>query len=527
MNDISLFSLLPGHPVITGSLASPLAGLTDDSRRVQPGYAYIAVRGERVDGHSMIADAIAAGASAIVAETPCPDEARQRGVLWVQTPDTREANGLLMAAWNGFPSQNLVTVGVTGTNGKTTTSYLVHAILRRTWVKAGLIGTILYDNGRTRRRAVNTTPGAALLQQMLGEMVANGCRAASMEISSHALCQRRTAGLHLRVGIFTNLTQDHLDYHGDMESYYAAKRRLFEDMAAQGDRKCAAVINIDDAYGKRLAEEFAGKLKIVTYGLDAAADFRAIPGMMTIRSNDYELVYKGKSYLVRLPLIGKFNIYNSLAALAGSVAAGIGVRDAIASLAEAPQVPGRLELVASANNIQVFVDYAHTPDALANVCSTLKALCPGRLITVFGCGGDRDHGKRPLMGKAAASLSDICIATSDNPRSEDPEAILDDVMPGIPEGKGRRIADRREAILDALSTARRGDVVLIAGKGHEDYQEIAGVRHSFNDADIVRDFFEVREREIQARKQIEKQEKQDRQNDRSGSRNGDRNRNRP
>lgn len=514
MNDMSLFSHLPGKPAMTGSLASPLAGLTDDSRRVEPGFCYIAVRGEHVDGHTMIASAIEAGAVAIVAETPCTDEARQRGVLWVQTPDTREANGLLMAAWHGFPSQNLVAVGVTGTNGKTTTGYLVHSILRRTWVKAGLIGTILYDNGRTRRRAVNTTPGAALLQQMLGEMVENGCRAVSMEISSHALSQRRTAGLHLRVGIFTNLTQDHLDYHGDMESYYAAKRRLFEDMATQGDRKCAAVINIDDPYGKRLAREFAGKLKIVTYGLEAGADFRALPGTMTIRSNDYELVYKGKSYLVRLPLIGNFNISNSLAALAGSVAAGVSVRDAIASLADAPQVPGRLELVASANNIQVFVDYAHTPDALANVCGTLKALCPGRLITVFGCGGDRDHAKRPLMGRAAASFSDICIATSDNPRSEDPEAILDDVMPGIPEGKRHRVTDRREAILEALATARRGDVVLIAGKGHEDYQEIAGVRHAFSDAEIVRDFFETREREIQARKQLEKKEKQDRSNDR-------------
>lgn len=514
MNDISLFSILPGKPVITGTLSGPLTGLTDDSRLVTPGSCYIAKRGTHVDGHTMITSALEAGAAAIVAETPCSEEARRFKVLWVQTADTREADGLLMAAWNGFPSQNFVTIGVTGTNGKTTTSYLAHAILRHTWVKAGLVGTILYDNGRTRCQARNTTPGAAQLQAMLREMAENGCRAAAMEISSHALDQRRTAGLHLHVGIFTNLTQDHLDYHGDMEHYFAAKRRLFEDMVTQGDLKCAVVVNIDDPWGRRLANEFAGKLKIVTYGTDAAADFRAIPGTMTIRGSDYELVHKGKSYLVRLPLIGLFNIYNSLAALAGTVVAGVGLRDAVASLAHAPQVPGRLELISSGTGIQAFIDYAHTPDALANVCGTLKQLAPKRLITVFGCGGNRDHGKRPLMGKAASEGSDICIATSDNPRGEGPNTILDDVMPGIPEGKRRRVTDRREAILEALSAARHGDVVLIAGKGHEDYQEIEGVRHPFSDADIVRDFFEARERDIQASKQAEKQEKNDKKGNR-------------
>lgn len=507
INTIELFSILPGNTHIEGQLTAPLTVVTDDSRCVQAGACYIAVRGSRADGHDFIDQAVQAGAIAIVAERPCPSEFGEKNILWVQVSDTHEAAGLLLSAWYGFPSRDMIGVGVTGTNGKTTISYLIQSILRHTWVKAGLIGTILYDDGAHRCPSVNTTPGAAELQCMLSDMVRNGCRAFSMELSSHALVQRRTAGLFLRVGIFTNLTQDHLDYHGDMESYYAAKRKLFENMAALGDKKCCAVINADDPYGRRLIDEFSGKLKVITFSTEREADFRAIPGTVTLHGSDYELVHKGKSYLVRVPLIGRFNISNSLAALAGAVAAGVGVRDAISCLARAPQVPGRLELVSSTSSVPAFVDYAHTPDALVNVCGTLRCLCPGRLITVFGCGGDRDHTKRPLMGQAAASLSDVCIVTSDNPRSEDPDAIIDEIMPGIPESARIRVTDRGDAIRHAFDIARRGDLILIAGKGHETYQEIRGVRHSFSDVAIVRAWCMAREEEIQAKKQAEKSEK--------------------
>ncbi len=489
MNTRQLFSVLP-EAVITGKLGKALTLLTDDSRKAIPGCCYVAVRGTQFDGHSVIADVVQAGAAAIVAESACPAEFADK-VLWVQVPDTHEADGVLMSAWHDFPSQQFVVLGVTGTNGKTTISYLVNAIFRATWRKAGLIGTIVYDDGATRTVSTNTTPGAADLQQKLADMVANGCRAVAMEVSSHALEQHRTAGTDFRVGIFTNLTQDHLDYHGTMEHYYQAKKQLFSRMAAGSGGKAVAVINIDDAYGRRLAEEMAPLMKVRTFGHDARADFCVKPRILSLKGSQYELVYQGRSYLVRTPLIGAFNVSNSLAALAGAVAAGVNLRDAISCLAQSPQVPGRMELVSSVNNVQSFVDYAHTPDAVENVCRTMKELCrQGRLITVFGCGGDRDRTKRPLMGEAAARYSDVCLVTSDNPRTEDPEAIIDEIMPGIPAAKQHRITDREEAIRAALEMARPGDCVLIAGKGHENYQIFADETINFSDSAVVQRYYE-------------------------------------
>lgn len=490
MNSKQLFSVLPGA-VVTGKLHKPLTLLTDDSRRVVPGSCFVAVKGTQFDGHSAIDSAIAAGAVAIVAETPCPTAATQAGVCWVQVTDSHLADGLLMSAWNGVPSQQLVLLGVTGTNGKTTISYLTNAIFRATWQKAGLIGTILYDNGAQRQPSHNTTPGCAELQSMLADMVKNGCRACAMEVSSHALHQQRTAGCEFRVGIFTNLTQDHLDYHGDMEEYYQAKKLLFTGMATGGAPKATAVINIDDEYGRRLADELRPIMRVRTFGLAKDADFRAEPRLVSLKGSQYELHYQGKIYLVRTPLIGEFNLSNSLAALAGAVSAGINVRDAISCLAQSPQVPGRMELVSSVNNVQCFVDYAHTPDAVENVCRTMKQLCrQGRVFTVFGCGGDRDTTKRPLMGEAAARYSDVCIVTSDNPRSEDPEKIIDDIMPGIPKEKQHRITDREEAIRAALENARPGDCILIAGKGHENYQIFADETITFSDSAVVHKYYE-------------------------------------
>lgn len=499
-----LFSVLPGAE-ITGGQRRTLGQLTDDSRKVTPGSAFIAVRGTQFDGHTAIPAAIKAGAVAIVAETPCPAGLAEKGISWVQVADTRQACGLLMSAWQGFPSQQLVTLGVTGTNGKTTVAYLLHHILRRTWQKAGLIGTVMYDDGVRRTESHNTTPGSAELQRMFADMVRNGCRAVAMEVSSHALEQSRTVGTDFRVGIFTNLTQDHLDYHGDMESYYRAKKKLFTMMADSGNRKAVAVINIDDTYGRRLAGEMGRLMKVRTFGTSPDAEFRITPRLVTLKGSQYELTRKGCSFLVRIPLIGQFNISNSMAALAGAVAAGVNFRDALSCLATAPQVPGRLELVSSTGNVQCFVDYAHTPDALDNVCRTMRALCrQGRLIVVFGCGGDRDHTKRPLMGEAASRYADICIVTSDNPRHEDPDAIIDQIMPGIPREKQHRITNRAEAIETALDTAHSGDVVLIAGKGHENYQIIGDEVLRFSDAEAVRRYRQRREAEIISEKQAER-----------------------
>ena len=488
MDTKTISAILPGA-TITGNLRKPLTLLTDDSRQVVPGCGFVAVRGTRFDGHSAIGEAIAAGAAAIVAETPASPQAQEAGVLWVQVTDTHEANGLLMSAWHGTPSGNMVVLGVTGTNGKTTISYLVNHIFRAAWQRAGLIGTIIYDNGERRTPSSNTTPGCALLQSMLADMVQNRCRAVAMEVSSHALTQHRTTGTDFRVGIFTNLTQDHLDYHGTMEEYYQAKKLLFTRMAA-ANRRNVAVINLDDAYGRRLAGELAPIMKVRTFGEHEQADFRAVPKLVTLKGSQYELLYQGRSYLVRTPLIGAFNLSNSLAALAGAVCSGVSLSEAINALAQSPQVPGRIELVSSVNNVQCFVDYAHTPDAVENVCKTMKALCRnGRLITIFGCGGDRDRTKRPLMGEAAARYSDLCLVTSDNPRSEDPEQIIDEIMPGIPTAKQHRITDREEAIRAALEQARPGDAVLIAGKGHENYQIFANETIDFSDSAVVRKFY--------------------------------------
>ncbi len=490
MKSKQIFSILP-EAIISGKLNKPLSLLTDDSRRVIPGCCYVAVKGTQFDGHTAISGAIEAGAVAIVAETPCTEQATEAGICWVQVKDTHEANGLLMSAWNGFPSQQLVTLGVTGTNGKTTISFLTNAIFRATWQRAGLIGTILYDDGARRSPSHNTTPGCAELQSMLADMVKNGCRAAAMEVSSHALHQHRTTGTDFRVGIFTNLTQDHLDYHGTMEEYYQSKKLLFTRMAANKAVKSTAVINVDDEYGRRLAEELRPIMKVRTFGIAKDADFRAEPKIISLKGSQYELVYNNKSYLVRTPLIGEFNVSNSLAALAGAVAAGVNIRDAITCLAQSPQVPGRMELVSSVNNVQCFVDYAHTPDAVENVCRTMKQLCrQGRVFTVFGCGGDRDRTKRPLMGEAAARYSDVCIVTSDNPRTENPETIIDEIMPGIPKDKQHRITDREEAIRAALKLARPGDCILIAGKGHENYQIFADETITFSDSAVVAKYYE-------------------------------------
>lgn len=480
--------LIKGMDVLlTGSGEREIVALTVDSRAVGEGTCFIAIPGNVTDGNRFVPSAIESGAAAVVSEQPCTAQAEKAGVVWMQVKDAHEVAGLMGAAWNEHPSQHMKVVGLTGTNGKTTTTFIIHSIFKKVWQRAGLIGTVYCDNGAEKTESKLTTPGAVDLQNLLGEMVGNGCRGVAMEVSSQALSQKRPAGVEFDVAVFTNLTQDHLDYHHTMEEYFMAKASLFEQMATQpkGKKKPVALINQDDAYGRRLIEMFSSRLNVKTYGFSVGADFRMLTHNVSARGSEYELVCKGKSYLVRVPLIGRFNMYNSLAALAAAVCAGVPVREAVAALADCPQVPGRLEQVANRCGVQAFVDYAHTPDALENVCRTLKELSTRRLITVFGCGGDRDPGKRPLMGAVASRLSDICIVTSDNPRTEDPEEIIRQVLAGMPAGT-EAIADRAQAIRAAIELSRKGDIVLVAGKGHENYQEINGVRNDFSDAVWVR-----------------------------------------
>ena len=473
-----LFSIL-AKATISGDLDQDVSGITSDSREVQEGSVFVAIRGSDADGQKYVPQAIEQGAVAVVSEVaPEADEK----VAWAHVSDSRAAVAALACAWNDHPSKGMRMVGITGTNGKTTTAFLTHAIMREVWLRAGLLGTVQVDDGESIYPATHTTPGPVELQAILRRMADNDCRGVAMEISSHALEQKRTDGLLLDVAVFSNLSQDHLDYHGNMDDYFAAKRRMFELLESQGgEKKTTAVINLDDSYGQRLVEEFKDRLYLLTYGHGVHADMRIGREVQTVRGTEFDIQFKGRDYLVRTPYIGRFNVSNCAAALAACIAAGIKPRDAVRAFANAPQVPGRMENVGSRDGATVFVDYAHTPDAIKNACAALRELNPRRLITVFGCGGDRDRTKRPLMGAAAAEGSDYCIITSDNPRSEDPEAIIREIEPGMGGKKFQSIPDRMEAIQTAINISGEGDVILVAGKGHETYQEIKGERHDFDD----------------------------------------------
>lgn len=469
-------------PVASGPLDTEITALAYDSRKVAPGTAFVALRGSSADGHDYIPQAVAAGAAAIIAEQAPPDAV---SVPWVHVKHSRIALARAAAAFYGQPARGLAIAAVTGTNGKTTTAYLMHHLLNRGQQRCGLLSTVVYDLGDRQVPATHTTPESLEIQALLAGMRDNGCRACAMEASSHALDQERMCGLPIAAGVFTNLTQDHLDYHKDMARYFAAKTRLFEMIAAQP--KGQMIINGDDAWGRKLITRFEGTGRVTKFGFGVGVDFRAVNARYDLTGTSFELEVKGRSFLVRLPLIGDFNIYNALGALAAAHALGLNLRESVANLKLAPQVPGRLERVTDSAKFQVYVDYAHTPDALDNVLRTLRVLRPRRIITVFGCGGDRDRFKRPRMAAAAEAGSDICVLTSDNPRSEDPQAIIDDAAKGFARPKNHAtVIDRRAAIRLALENARAGDLVLVAGKGHEDYQEIQGRRQPFDDRRVVR-----------------------------------------
>jgi len=466
--------------VLSGDGATAITAVTHDSRKAGPGSLFVAIKGLAADGNQFVEAARKKGASAVASEHP-----PQEGSPWLQVRDARQALAALSAAVLGDPAQSLELVGVTGTNGKTTTTYLIDAALRAAGHKVGLLGTVQYRIGDRLADATRTTPESSDLQSLLREMVDAGCSHAVLEVSSHSLELQRVAGCLFRVAVFTNLTRDHLDFHGDMDSYFQAKRKLFSDQVRPDGR---AVVNADDDRGAAVAA--ASRAPVWTYGIDRPADFRAEDIRLDLEGTRFRLVGPTGTHELQTALVGRFNVQNLLAAFAASVALGLDPDVVQTGLATVTGVPGRLERVAGAPGFTVIVDYAHTDDALKNLLETVRELGPLRVLTVFGCGGDRDRTKRPLMGAVASRLSDVVIVTSDNPRSEPPEAILEEIQRGMNGGrKAERhaIVDRREAIARALEMARPGDVVVIAGKGHETYQVLRDRTIPFDDRQVARD----------------------------------------
>lgn len=463
---------------LTGSNAVPVTGVTCDSRQVVPGKIFVAVPGVCEDGHQYVGEALDRGASVIVSRRgDIPFGSRSL----LQVPNPRQALSQLAAAWYNYPSRSLGITGITGTNGKTSVSFLLRHILQRHGVQCGLIGTVRYEVGDRHIPAIRTTPDAVELQKLLRQMVEEGCEKVVIEASSHALQQDRVADVTFESAAFTNLTRDHLDYHGDMDSYYQAKWRLFALLALSPGRK-AAILNADDEYGRQLQAEI-GDLPAVTYGMRSAADVSASNIEGTPTGTRFDLLACGKCQRVRVPLVGVYNVQNCLAAVALAREAGCSLPGIAEALETVPPIPGRLEPVALGQPFAVFIDYAHSADALERVLETLKALSPNRLLLLFGCGGGRDAGKRSEMGKVAARLSDRAWITNDNPRYEEPEKIVEQIALGMQIGEGVWDVeyDRRRAIDKVIAEASPGDIVLIAGKGHEAYQETNGSVIPFED----------------------------------------------
>ena len=482
---------------IDGDPSTEIDGLAYDSRRAGPGVLFFCVPGGTADGHDFAPAAVAAGSPALVVERRLDSGATEALVA-----DARAAMAPAAVAFHGDPTATLAVAGITGTNGKTTTAFLVRHLLEAAGMQTGLLGTVKRVVGGVEADVERTTPEAIDLQATFRAMLDAGDRACAMEVSSHALRLGRADGIRFRVAVFTNLTQDHLDFHTDMDDYFAAKRLLFAPEAAERPR--GAVVNVDDEYGRRLAAEIAGDYgdELVTFS--AAGDESA-----AVRAEGVEFDANGSRFQVRgrlgelaveMPLPGLFNVENALAALAAAAALGADPADAARALAGAERVPGRLEPITEGQDFAVLVDYAHTPDSLENVLSAARRLTSGRVVCVFGAGGDRDREKRPLMGAIAARLADVPVVTSDNPRSEEPGAIVDEIVAGIGDPPEDLVVevDRRLAIRAALALARRGDAVVIAGKGHEQGQEFEGGRKlPFDDREVAREEL-LRLREISA-----------------------------
>jgi UDP-N-acetylmuramoyl-L-alanyl-D-glutamate--2,6-diaminopimelate ligase len=462
---------------IVGDGSVDVAGLAYDSRKAGPGSLFFCVPGEKVDGHEFARRVVAAGAAALVVEREL-----DLGVPQAVVDDARAAMAPLATRFWGDPTAELRVVGVTGTNGKTTTAFLIREILEGAGMSCGLLGTVKQVVGGAEEEVVRTTPEAIELQATFRRMLDGGDRACAMEVSSHAMSLHRADAIHFELALFTNLTQDHLDFHADMEDYFLAKRKLFE--AGPG----TAIVNLDDPYGRRLAAEF----ECVGFSAEGGeADYSARDVSFDAGGAQFTVVSRpiGGEFRVRTGMPGHFNVANALAAFAAAEAMGVAAADAAAGLARAARVPGRFEPIDEGQGFAVLVDYAHTPDSLENVLRAARRLTAGRLISVFGAGGDRDRDKRPKMGRAGAELSDLALITSDNPRSEDPAAIVAEVAAGAGGDASVEVeVDRRVAIALALERAEPGDTVVIAGKGHEQGQELEGGRKvPFDDREVARE----------------------------------------
>jgi UDP-N-acetylmuramoyl-L-alanyl-D-glutamate--2,6-diaminopimelate ligase len=476
--------LRPGGPTALAG-AGTVTGIAYDSRRVRPGDVFVGLPGQHADGSSFAEDATAGGAVAIVSEHSAPAEAR---ISWAEVTDARLALAVLATTFYEHPSARMQVVGVTGTNGKTTTAHLVASIFEAADIRCGILGTVGHTVAGEVRDTVHTTPESPDVQALLAEMIDRGCKAAVMEVSSHALALRRVDGMTFAAGVFTNLTREHLDFHADMESYFRAKRRLFEMLAPD----VPSLINIDDPRGAALAEAVG---RPVTYAIDRSADITPGPLSFALDGLRFDVRTPRGTVGVRSTLVGRPNVYNILAAVSVATALGLSFDAIERGVAALTAVPGRFEIVSRPNDeFTVVVDYAHTDDALRNLLETSRPLARGRLITVFGCGGNRDRTKRPLMGAVAGRLSDLVIVTSDNPRSEDPLRIIDEICLGVTADAWRdheprllTIVDRGEAISRAIELARPGDLVLIAGKGHEKYQVIGAHTVPFDDVVVARE----------------------------------------
>jgi UDP-N-acetylmuramoyl-L-alanyl-D-glutamate--2,6-diaminopimelate ligase len=467
-----------------------IAGVSIDSTRVKEGYLFVALKGEKTDGHRYIESAFRNGAKALLVENQ-PDKSYP-GVSVIEVGDSRESLARVSANFYGHPTKELSLVGVTGTNGKTTITYLLESIWKSEHKKTGVIGTIEYRFGDNRTEAPMTTPESLELMRILREMRDSGVDYAAMEVSSHAIDRKRAVECHFDAAVFTNLTQDHLDYHGTIENYFDAKKRLFTELLRESEKKNKfSVINIDDPYGKEIAGEAPGT--VITYSIsDKSA---------SVFAERRRISEEGIGALVNTPygkleiesrLFGEHNLSNILAAASASLCLGSSPASVESAISRFSNVPGRLERVENPRGFQILVDYAHTPDALRNVLLAARPLTKGNLILVFGCGGDRDRTKRPKMGVIGRDLSDILIVTSDNPRTESPEEIIDEIERGVLESPADgkpyfRISDRKEAIKKALTIAGDKDTVLIAGKGHEDYQIIGARKFPFDDRTVARE----------------------------------------
>jgi len=464
------------------SLGTEIDHWSDDSRQIKSGSWFIAVRGELSDGHSFIPDLLRQGVSGVVVEKEISEDIPQ-----VIVPSTKKTCALWADLWFDQPSKKMKIVGVTGTNGKTTTAYLIQKLLHKE-ENVGVIGTVEALWKQKHLPLMNTTPGIFQLNQILREMLEDGVKECAVEVSSHALKQNRIEGIDVDVAVFSNLTQDHLDYHQTMDDYFNSKQMLFTDFPSVAAR----VVNLDDSYGRRIWNNHPEKETFITYGIESkGVDLKANQIQSTLNGSSFVVVFKEKEYEVKTQLIAQHNIYNILAAIASCLSLGSEIDELIMNLEDFKGVPGRLEKMNHILGSHVFVDYAHTPDAFDQIFKAFLPLKKKRIISVFGCGGDRDTTKRPIMAQWASRGSDIVIITNDNPRNEDPENIIQDILKGVEKESSSEvevIKDRKKAIVRALEISQSEDIILVLGKGHEDYQIIGNKKHHFSDQEVIQEW---------------------------------------